>query len=178
MDDTPRSLADERRRLLAELDLERNQLWRNIEWCRIRDIERPFVGDWSLKDIIGHIATWEAEVVTAFRSIAAGRRPELYDFEAQRLDDWNIDHVERKRDIPFWAMVEQLRGGRERLLSEIAEVSDEELLREGSRRERLVRSVIEHDRHHWHDIAAKVAGMQGARSTGHDSVVDEAVPAT
>ena len=57
--------ADERRRLLGELELERNQLMRNIETCRIRDIDRPFIGSWSLKDIVGHIASWEAEKVTA-----------------------------------------------------------------------------------------------------------------
>lgn len=177
-DDTPRTLVDERRRLLAEFELERNQLWRNIEWCRIRDIDRPFVGDWSLKDVVGHVATWEAEVISAFRAIREGRRPALYDFDPGQLEEWNQDHVERKRDIPFWAMLEQLRGSRVRLLDEIAHVSDEELLREGSRRERLVRSVLEHDRHHWHDIAARVAGMTGARATGPESVVEEATAAT
>ena len=38
---------------------------RNIETCRIRDIERPFIGEWSLKDIVGHVASWEAEAVSA-----------------------------------------------------------------------------------------------------------------
>ena len=62
--------ADERRRLLGELELERNQLMRNIETCRIRDIDRPFIGSWSLKDIVGHIASWEAEVVIPTGSAA------------------------------------------------------------------------------------------------------------
>ena len=69
MDDDARALADERRRLLHELEVERNQLIRNIETCRIRDIDRPFIGDWSLRDIVGHVSSWEAEVVTAFRDI-------------------------------------------------------------------------------------------------------------
>jgi hypothetical protein len=54
-DDNARTYADERRRLLAELALERKQLIRNIETCRIRDIDRPFIGEWSLKDIVGHV---------------------------------------------------------------------------------------------------------------------------
>ena len=80
-DDDVRGQSDERRRLLSELELERNQLIRNIETCRIRDIERPFIGEWSLKDIVGHVASWEAEVVTAFREIRHGVRPALFDFD-------------------------------------------------------------------------------------------------
>jgi len=177
VDDDARTLSDERHRLLHELEVERNQLVRNIETCRIRDIERPFIGGWSLKDIVGHIATWEAEIVTAFRDIREGRTPALYEFDESKIDAWNRDHVERKRDLEFWSVLHQLKGGRSRLLEEIELVSDEDLLRDGSRRGLLVRSALDHDREHWHDLAAKLAGMEGARHTGPASVVEDAHPA-
>jgi hypothetical protein len=173
-EDDVRTLADERRRLLGRLDLERNQLIRNIETCRIRDIDRPFIDAWSLKDIVGHVASWEAEVVAALRDLREGRRPPLLDFDESKLDEWNNDHVERKRDLNFWSMLEQLRGGRARLLEEIAAVSDEDVTSEGSAPNRLVLSVIDHDRDHWHEIAARLAGMSGARHTGAQSVPEEA----
>jgi len=172
-DDTT-TFADERRRLLHELDVERKQLIRNIETCRIRDIERPFIGEWSLKDIVGHIASWEAEVVTAFREIRDGKRPALLEFNMAQLDQWNQDHVERKRNLDFWSLMEQLRGGRQRLLEELAAVSDEDLGAEGSLQARLVRSTRDHDRGHWHEIAARLAGMPGARREGHVSIPEEA----
>jgi hypothetical protein len=172
-DDNSRTNADERRRLLAELELERNQLVRNIETCRIRDIERPFIDQWSLKDIVGHVATWEAEVTTAFRELRAGHRPRLLDFDSSNRDHWNQDHVERKRDLNFWNVLEQLRGGRQRFLEELELVPDEELTADGSIHQRLVQSTIDHDREHWHHIAAKLAGMSGARSTGR-SIPEEA----
>lgn len=163
MDDTPRTLADERRRLLGELEVERNQVWRNIEWCRIRDIDRPFAGEWSLRDIVGHLASHEAEVVSAFRDLREGR-PTGY-FEIVDLDRWNHDHVERKRSVDFWSLLEQLRGSRTHLMDELDAVSDELLTDETSMQHRLVRSVIDHDREHWHEIAARLAGMEGARLT-------------
>ena len=83
MDDNEKSGAEERRRILRELELERKQLIRNIETCRIRDIEKPFVGEWSLKDIVGHVASWEAEVVTAFRELHDGKRPAVIDFQRE-----------------------------------------------------------------------------------------------
>lgn len=163
MDDTPRTLADERRRLFQELEVERNQVWRNIEWCRIRDIDRAFAGEWSLRDIVGHLASHEAEVVSAFRDLREGR-PVTY-FDIPDLDRWNADHVERKRGIDFWSLLEQLRGSRAHLLEELDAVSDELLTDETSTQYRLLRSVIDHDRGHWHEIAARLAGMEGARLT-------------
>ncbi|MCC7088697.1 MAG: DinB family protein [Dehalococcoidia bacterium] len=172
-DDDVRGRADERRRLLSELDVERNQLIRNIETCRIRDIERPFIGEWSLKDIVGHVASWEAEVVTALREFRHGIRPALFDFDPANQDSWNNDHVERKRDLNFWSVLEQLKGGRHRLKEELDHVSDEDLTAEDSAFERMVRATIDHDREHWHQIAAVLAGMTGARHTGPQSVVEE-----
>lgn len=172
-DDDVRGRADERRRLLAELELERNQLIRNIETCRIRDIDRPFIGEWSLKDIVGHVASWEAEVVTALREFEHGARPALFDFDLANQEAWNSDHVERKRDLNFWSVLEQLKGGRHRLLEELGHISDEDLTADGSAYERMVRATIDHDREHWHQIAAKLAGMAGVRRTGPQSVVEE-----
>ena len=178
MDDNNRTNADDRRRLLHELEVERNQLVRNIETCRIRDIDRPFIGDWSLKDIVGHVASWEAEIVAALRELREGKRPALLDFDQTAIDEWNQDHVERKRDLNFWSVIEQLRGGRGRLAEEIALVSDDELAAEGSLHRRLVHSAIDHDREHWHMIAAKLAGMTGAKHTGPVSVPEEAASST
>jgi len=172
-EDDIRTMADERRRLLARLALERNQLLRNIETCRIREIDRPFIGEWSLKDIVGHIASWEAEVVAAFREERQGKRPALLDFDNATIDQWNHDHVERKRELNFWSVLEQLRGGRARLLEEIEQVSADEIATEDSIHNRLVLSVIDHDREHWHEIAARLAGMSGARHTGPQSVPEE-----
>jgi hypothetical protein len=153
--------SDERRRLMNELELERNQVWRNIEWCRIRDIDRPFAGEWSLKDIVGHIASHEGEVVSALRDLREGRAASYFDIPD--VDRWNRDHVERKREIDFWSVLEQLRGSRTRLLEELAAVSDEVMTDEAAMESRLVRSVIDHDREHWHEVAAVLAGLEAVR---------------
>ncbi|MFN0147872.1 MAG: hypothetical protein ACKVT1_15320 [Dehalococcoidia bacterium] len=174
MADDMLGLADERRRLFAELELERKQLIRNIETCRIRDIERKFIGDWSLKDIIGHVSSWEAEVVSSVRELREGKRPAILDFDQGGLDRWNRDHAERKRDLNFWSVFEQLKGGRLRLLEEFDNVSDEDLMGDGSQYAVLVRATLDHDREHWHEIAAVLAGMSGARHTGPVSVPAEA----
>ncbi len=173
-DDDSMDPAEARRRLMHQLEVERNQLVRNVEACRIRDIERAFVGEWSLKDVVGHVSSWEAEVVTAVRELRQGKRPALLEFDQSQIDRWNRDHVERKRDLSFWNVLEQLRGGRASLVAEIDGVEDQDLVAEGSVFGRLVHSVIDHDRVHWHEIAARLAGMAGARHTGPVSIPEEA----
>ncbi|MGI8927261.1 MAG: DinB family protein [Tepidiformaceae bacterium] len=165
-EDDVRGLVDERRRLLHELEVERNQLMRNIETCRIRDIDRPFVGEWSLKDIVGHIASWEAEFVTGLRDHAEGRPSASAGMDDAAVDKWNEDHVQRMRPINFWNLLEQLRAGRERLLQGLAGVSDDDLTTAGTRPNRILAAVIEHDREHWHEIAACLAGVRAGRVAG------------
>jgi hypothetical protein len=162
-EDDTRTLADERRRLFARMELERNQLLRNIETCRIRDIDRPFIGEWSLKDIVGHVISWDAEHVTILREYAAGKHPALSELDDSTRDRWNEDHVERTRGLNFWSLLEQLDRGRERLLGALGICSDEELTN-GSEPNRIALAALEHDREHWHEIAARLAGMAGVRS--------------
>jgi hypothetical protein len=167
-------LAEERRYLVGRLNLEFNQLVRNIETCRIRDIERPFIGTWSLKDIVGHVAAWEAEVLKALHELREGRRPELLDFDETKIDEWNEDRRLRKAELGFQSVYEQLKGGHQRLVDEIGLASDEDVATEGSVHNRLVQSVIDHEIEHWHEIAAKLAGMEGGvRPTGPTSVPEE-----
>ncbi len=163
VEEDTRSFADERRRLLGELELERNQLMRNIETCRIRDIERPIVGDWSLKDITGHVTTWEAELTSALGEAREGQRPAILDFENAHIDAWNQDHIERTRSLTFWSVLDQLQAGRERLLSLLAGFDDAALGEAGRVPNRLVLAIVEHDREHWRHIAAYLAGMAGVR---------------
>ena len=94
---------------------------RNIETCRIRDIEHPFIGEWSLKDIVGHVASLGGRGGhgAARTDERAGVR-RCWTSRSRELDHWNQDHVERKRDLNFWSVLEQLRGGRQRLLEELA----------------------------------------------------------
>lgn len=162
-DDDIRGRGDERRRILAELELERNQLLRNVDYCRIRDIDQPFIDAWSVKDIVGHVASWEAEVITSIQEVRQGRRPHILDFDEARHDEWNADHMARKRMLDFFSVLRQLKAERERLLETIAGMTEEEIAGERSMAAALLNAHIAHDRDHWHEIAAKLAGAAGVR---------------
>ena len=162
-DDDIRARADERRRMLGELELERKQLIRNIETCRIRDIDRAFIGDWSLKDIVGHVSSWEAQFTSSLRGARSGGTGMPPVLSAEEEDAWNAAEVERKRATPFWELMQQLHEGRVGLLEALGEFGDEELTEDGGVPAAILHQVVGHDRRHWHEIAAKLAGMAGVR---------------
>jgi hypothetical protein len=60
----------------------------------------PVVGDWTIKDIFGHIVSWDEELRDEIHLILAGRHPG-YERLISGADDfktWNDDWVARKQD--------------------------------------------------------------------------------
>jgi len=56
-------------------------------------METPVLHDgWSVKDMLGHVGYWEAEIVARFATLRAGGKPEpvtdLDSMNARALDDW------------------------------------------------------------------------------------------
>jgi uncharacterized damage-inducible protein DinB/predicted RNase H-like HicB family nuclease len=80
---------------------------------------RPVCGEWTLKDVLGHVADWEWLDVEGLRQMADGHAPQV-ELVGDR-EAWNQVHVKARRDQPWeavWAgfqaahqaLVEVLRG--------------------------------------------------------------------
>lgn len=157
-DDDVRVRADERRRLMGELELERNQLIRNIETCRLRDITAPFINGWTVLDIMEHVAASDVAVTQALRDYRGGSGGGVPSFDCERAPSAS------EQDLgALWPALERLRQERDALLAQAAQYSDDEITAIDSVPMNLVIAAKEHDTVHWHDIAAKLAGMSGAR---------------
>lgn len=86
-------------------------------------------GDWSVKDLIGHLASWEE---IAFRSVEewrAGRKPwveeEIFSTD-EGVDRWNGGEVERKRAMSLVQVRQGAEASHARALEEIERMSDDE----------------------------------------------------
>jgi uncharacterized damage-inducible protein DinB len=67
-------------------------------------VSRPVCGEWTLKDVLGHVADWEWFGVEGLRQMAAGNVPQVE--HVQDIDAWNQTHAEARRDQPWedvWA---------------------------------------------------------------------------
>ena len=94
------------------------------------DLTRPSTigsGDWSAKDLIGHVAFWEELALKTVGEWRGGEKPEVEQvFASGGPDDLNAQNYERKRDWPLDRVREEAGETHRRLIREIEEMADEE----------------------------------------------------
>lgn len=71
-------------------------------------------GEWTAKDVLGHLADWEWVGVEGLRHMASGESP-LVELVVD-LDAWNREHVAARRDRPWEAVLQDLLAARQALL--------------------------------------------------------------
>ena len=91
------------------------------------ELEQPgVVGDWSIKDILAHVTTWEAESLEQLPVIARGERPASYKALYGGIDAFNEQTTARKRSLSLAEVLEQLDATHRRLVDYIAAAPHEQ----------------------------------------------------
>ena len=133
----------------------RDQLLQRLEtaWTALTDsyagltdaqLTQPGVtGDWSVKDILAHVTTWETEALTHLPSIMAGRRPPRY-VSYGGLDAFNAQMHARKRAMSLAEVRQQHADTHRQLLDLIERTPDEHFTRETRFRHRLRLDTYSH----------------------------------
>lgn len=85
-------------------------------------ITRPVCGEWTLKDVLGHVADWEKFCVDGLRQMAAGHPPQVE--RVEDVDAWNRAHAEARREQPWETVWADFRAARQALL-EVLEGMDQ-----------------------------------------------------
>jgi hypothetical protein len=121
-------LAAYRANLLAPLAAERDRLLAQLEGLEEGMLTRsPLFDDWTVKDILAHIAAWDRWEDQAMRSMVAGEEP---DFAAvQDFDAANAAFVAAWRDRSWSQVLEELHAARADWLSWLESLPLEEFFR-------------------------------------------------
>lgn len=88
---------------------------------------RPVCGEWTLKDVLGHVADWEWVGVEGLRQMAAGHAPQVEHIDD--IDAWNQAHAEARRDQPWEVVWDDLHATRHALLEVLEGMSQAGLAR-------------------------------------------------
>ena len=116
---------------------------------------------WSVQDVLAHLARWQEGWSHALRAVAAGERPAVPGYEPNRDDPdaaddaYNADSVAEMRGEPWEAVMARLRTAREGHDEAIRGlgVLDPERYAEGRTPYRLA-DAAEHDHEHTEAIRA------------------------
>jgi hypothetical protein len=128
----------DRRRLLQRLDT----AWEAFEasYAGLSDAQlmKPGVtGDWSVRDILAHVSTWEEEALTHLPLILEGGTPPRYSVRYGGIDAFNARMTEQKAGLSLAAVRQQLRETHHRLIDYIQRAPEDQLGHQSRFRRRL-----------------------------------------
>ncbi len=110
----------------------------------VRLFEPSVVGDWSVKDIVAHVTTWEDEALTHLPLVLAGGAPPRYAVKYGGLDAFNALMWERKRGLSLDDALRQQDETHRQLIDYLQGVPEEQFTRETRFRRRLRLDTYSH----------------------------------
>jgi len=107
-------------------------------------MEPSVAGDWSVKDILAHVTTWEEEALKHLPLIIAGGRPPRYVTAYGGIDAFNARMTAEKRGLSLADVRRQLDDTHRRLIAFIERAPASQLTRETRARRRLRLDTYSH----------------------------------
>jgi hypothetical protein len=128
--------------------MDRQQLLNRLEkaWTELKEsyaglsdaqlMEPGVMGDWSVKDILAHVTTWEEESLKYLPLISTGGTPPQY-IQYGGIDAFNAQMAEQKQNLALSEVLSQLDETHRRLIDYIQSVGEEHFIQETRFRHRL-----------------------------------------
>jgi hypothetical protein len=82
-------------------------------------------GEWTPKDVLGHVADWEWFAVEGLRMMAAGQEPQVEPVED--IEAWNRVHAEARHEQPWDVVWDDLGRVRQALLDVLGGMDEAQL---------------------------------------------------
>jgi hypothetical protein len=105
-------------------------------------------GEWSVRDIVTHVTTWEQEALKHLPTILKGEKPPRYSIAHGGINAFNRTMTEQKRGLALAEVRRQAEDTHRRLLSFIESVPEDQFRSETPFRHRLRLDTYSHYRKH------------------------------
>ncbi len=125
-----------------------------------------FLGEWSIKDVIGHISSWEEKCLERIEQMGQGKP--VRSMPEEEVPRWNRDHVESKRPHSIEQITKDLNSTHQRLVWELESIPEGELVFKDGIVDWLLDSTTEHYRGHRRAIEAVLFLSESGAKTGED----------
>ena len=102
------------------------------------------VDNWSVKDILAHVTTWEEEALKYLPLIIESGRPPRYSAQYGGIDAFNALRTEQKRSLSLPEVLRQLEETHRQLVEYVRSVPEEQFTRETPFRHRLRLDTYSH----------------------------------
>lgn len=142
----------DREQVYSQLEEARQELLAAIDGLKPEQMTVPMLEDWSVKDVLAHVASWEEFALPDLRRAAKGHIPALASFREAEVDDWNRALMSLRRNFPLDQVMSELKEYREATIAALDALPDERLA-QGQFARIMADITVQHDRDHAQDIA-------------------------
>ena len=111
-------------------------------------LEPGVEGDWSVKDIIAHVTSWEEEALKHLPRILAGGKPPRYSDVYGGIDAFNAQVIAERRKLSLAEVLRQRDETHQRLIAFLQTVPEDQIARETRFRRRLRLDTYGHYQEH------------------------------
>lgn len=147
-----------RSELIQKLDTARNSLLAAIDGLTEAEMTTQAITDsWTIKNILAHIAAWDAEAAYAIRILATEKTPH-FNYRIDPKDDfreWNAQQVRKRRGMRVAQVLAELSDTRQKLIEIVEGLEESQLTWFGhvpwgwsASVEELIQVQAEHDADH------------------------------
>ena len=112
--------------------------------CDLCLVEHGVTGNWSVRDIIAHVTTWDEEALKHLPLILKGGKPPRYSVTYGGIDAFNAVMTERKNDFSLTKVLTQLDETHSQLIALIQSTPEDQFIRETRFRHRLRLDTYSH----------------------------------
>jgi hypothetical protein len=96
-----------------------------VEGLNEEQLTKPFLGDWSVREITGHIIGWQEQMTTGFERMARGERPTPEGANWQETQAWNDKFAAGVQERTGTELVQELDGRVEQMIAAIQALPDD-----------------------------------------------------
>jgi hypothetical protein len=129
------------------LEESRNELLSAVQGLPEDKMTVSWAGDWSAKDIMGHIASWDEFSVGDLRRIARGRIPCLAAFREADVDNWNAFLIRPRKLFPLPQIRAEFEEARAEMMAALKDLP-EGLLAQGAMARNIFVIMANHEKDH------------------------------
>lgn len=118
----------QRQMLAGQLQDARERLLASFAELSDEDMMLPGVAEeWSVRDVLAHVAAWDRAVTAGFREMLDGKRPELLDLDEDGMDKFNLENHQAGLHSTRDEVLAELNASRQEMIEFLREVDNARL---------------------------------------------------
>lgn len=129
--------------IISEMQRVRSELLTEVAALSRKERDTVFLGIWSVRDLLAHLAGWDHANLAAAKSIIAGRLPSFYEHHDRDWQMYNAMLVKKYRKNTFRELRATLKGSQQKLVEYLQTIPPEYFNRDFGVRFRGYRVTIQ-----------------------------------